>query len=521
MQKQAPSIGRILTMVLFALSCFGLLLFLWLSFGGAIPLKPKGYQFQIAVPEATTLGLEADVRVAGVPVGKVRQKTLAPGGNRTLITIEVDARYAPINRDAKAILRQKTLLGETYVELTPGSKAAGALPEGGTLANAQVVPTVQLDEIFTAFDEPTRQAFRVWQQDLAESFRGRGQVVSDAFGNLPSLASDATSALRILDSEAPALQRMIRDTGTVFAAITQDEAALRGLILNSSQVFKATAAQNDKLAETFRTFPTFLDESKATFTRLRTFALETDPLIDDLRPVARDLRPTLRDLRGLSPDLKQLFVDLGPLIDVSHVGLPALNETVRGLKPLLSATTPFLEELNPILQYIQLYSKQTSGFIFNAAGGQAATVETGSDEETGHYLRQISPNGPQNLGFATERSPDNRGNTYLGPTVLAEKRAADELIFPNWDCKVTNGPVDKQPPDMDPDPDDQHNPTPVPHNLFPPGQTVIACFVAQGIPFKNEGARENFGGARGPNNTDDAYRRFPHVDHNHYHQDGE
>ncbi|MDX6650041.1 MAG: hypothetical protein QOJ97_1992, partial [Solirubrobacteraceae bacterium] len=38
MQKQAPSVGRILTMVLFALSCFGLLLFLWLAFGGASPL---------------------------------------------------------------------------------------------------------------------------------------------------------------------------------------------------------------------------------------------------------------------------------------------------------------------------------------------------------------------------------------------------------------------------------------------------------------------------------------------------
>ena len=39
MQKTAPSLGRILTMVLFALSCFGLLTFLWLTFGGPTPLK--------------------------------------------------------------------------------------------------------------------------------------------------------------------------------------------------------------------------------------------------------------------------------------------------------------------------------------------------------------------------------------------------------------------------------------------------------------------------------------------------
>ena len=36
MQKQAPTVGRLLVMVGFALSCFGLLLFLWLAFGGPI-----------------------------------------------------------------------------------------------------------------------------------------------------------------------------------------------------------------------------------------------------------------------------------------------------------------------------------------------------------------------------------------------------------------------------------------------------------------------------------------------------
>ncbi len=80
MQKNAPSLGRILTMVLFALSCFGLLLFLWLSFGGPIPLKPEGYRFKVAFPEAATLAEEADVRIAGVNVGKVKTKELDKGG---------------------------------------------------------------------------------------------------------------------------------------------------------------------------------------------------------------------------------------------------------------------------------------------------------------------------------------------------------------------------------------------------------------------------------------------------------
>jgi ABC-type transporter Mla subunit MlaD len=138
MNKAAPSKGRILAMVAFSLSCFGLLLFLWLSFGGPVPLKPKGYRVQVAFPEATQLATEADVRVAGVPVGKVREKIRDPAGNRTLATIELDREYAPLRADARAVLRQKTLLGETFVELTLGTENAPPVPEGGRLANERV-----------------------------------------------------------------------------------------------------------------------------------------------------------------------------------------------------------------------------------------------------------------------------------------------------------------------------------------------------------------------------------------------
>src|SRR5688500_7885670 len=124
MNKSTPSLPRILVMVVFALSCFGLLLFLWLAFGGPIPLKPKGYRVNASFNEATTLAIEADVRISGVRVGKV--KTIEP--NRTTgrsdVVIEIESRYAPVSVDSKATLRQKTLLGETYVELTPGSDDA-------------------------------------------------------------------------------------------------------------------------------------------------------------------------------------------------------------------------------------------------------------------------------------------------------------------------------------------------------------------------------------------------------------
>ena len=98
-------------MVLFALSCVGLLLFLWLSFGGTIPFNPQGYRIEATFPNAFDLADQADVRIAGVTVGKVVSKQISPKSNGTLVTMQLDKQYSPIRRNAQAILRTKTLLG--------------------------------------------------------------------------------------------------------------------------------------------------------------------------------------------------------------------------------------------------------------------------------------------------------------------------------------------------------------------------------------------------------------------------
>ena len=91
MNKNPPTLGRIAAMLLFTLSVFGLLLFLWVSFGGTLPLRPEGYRFKANFPEATLLAKEADVRMAGVNVGKVKATELGPGGRTTEAEMGVPA----------------------------------------------------------------------------------------------------------------------------------------------------------------------------------------------------------------------------------------------------------------------------------------------------------------------------------------------------------------------------------------------------------------------------------------------
>ncbi len=111
-----------------------------------------------------------------MPVGKVKDIQPDKTTGRSDVTIELDSQYAPLPSDSKAILRQKTLLGETYVELTPGDKNAKPVPENGKLAATNVSPTVELDEILRTFDAPTRAAFQNWMQNQALAIGGHGRT---------------------------------------------------------------------------------------------------------------------------------------------------------------------------------------------------------------------------------------------------------------------------------------------------------------------------------------------------------
>jgi phospholipid/cholesterol/gamma-HCH transport system substrate-binding protein len=413
MATRAPTVTRILIAVGFALSCFGLALFLWIAFGGPIPLKPESYRITVPFEEATTLAQESDVRISGVSVGKVKAIELGENGLAEA-QLELEESYAPIPMDTEATLRQKTLLGETYVELTPGTDDSGTIPEGGELPEAQVSDAVQLDEIFRAFDDRTRASFQAWMQGQAASLRGRGDDLSMAIATLDPFAEDANRALRVLDSQEAAVKRFVRDGGEVFEALSERKGQLRGLIQNSDQVFATTAARNEELAEAFRIFPTFLRESRTTLTRLEEFAQDTDPLVQQLRPAAVELTPTLIDLGRLAPDLEAFLRGFGNTIDAGRRGLPATRRLLKkDVRPLLARVDPYFADFNSIFEGAGLYKREIAAFVANAAA--ATNAETEIAGSLFPHLRTEAALGPESLAAYPRRLLYNRTNPYVAP----------------------------------------------------------------------------------------------------------
>jgi phospholipid/cholesterol/gamma-HCH transport system substrate-binding protein len=433
MSKRAPSTTQLLVIAGFALSCFGILLFLWITFGGPTPFKAKSYEIEIPFNEATQLAQQSDVRISGVSVGKVQDIVLAPNGKQALAKVAIDDKYAPIPKGTRAILRTKTLLAETYIELTPGNRNGPVLADGATLPEANIAESVQLDEIFRTFNPRVRAAFQSWQQEASKAIAGRGADLSYAFAQLEPSFTQFDHIFRVLDSQRLAVNRLFRNGATSLEALRGRHGELAGLIRNSNTVFTTTAARDRDIEALFRAFPTFQDESKLTLNRLKTFAVDADPVMQQLVPVAEQLSPTLVALSKLAPQAKGFFEGLEPVIAHAPTGFPAVRKLFRDqFPPLLRALDPFLRNLNPVITGLGLYKHELTAAMGNVASmsNPFLPIENKQGEHT-HYLRVMGPFSPESLATFPGRTTTNRPNAYAQP--LAYKQLASGL--PSFDIR--------------------------------------------------------------------------------------
>src|SRR3954451_7323368 len=412
MMPQTRPLGpRVLIMVLFAISCFGILLFLWISFGGPIPLKPKGYRVQATFRDPVLIPQESEVRISGVNVGRITKvdKTSAGGIHAT---IQIKHQYAPIPRNVKAVLRQKTLLGEVYIELTPGNKSSGFIHDGGRIPTSHISPTVELDEIFRLFDAKTRAGFQTWMQSQAVALAGRGGDINEAIGNFPGFVSSSDELLRILNAQDDAVSGLVDNTGQVFGALTARDTELQQLIDNGEQATQTFAERNQQLAETFKALPAFERESKKTVERLTKTALSANEAITIARPAARELGPTFQEVKAIGPDFKGLLASLDSLTNAGRKGQPDFQRTTARFQRFFATLPQPLNHLNPILQLLKEHRLDFMSFMINVtAATQAQSIPRGNTTPK-KYLRLMTMLAPEELSLYEHRLPTNRADPY-------------------------------------------------------------------------------------------------------------
>ncbi len=470
MQKRAPTLANMIVIVLFVLSCFGLLLFLWESFGGPVPLKPKGYRMTVAFPKSLALAEQSEVRISGVNIGRVVALKLGHSG-RTRAELEINQKYAPIRADMHAILRQKTLLGETYVQLIPqnGGHSGPFLADNGQLADAQVEPSVTLDGILSAFDPKTRRAFQIWQQSLAEGINGRGEQLNAGFSAINPFVQHANTLVGILASQEGAVRALVKNTGVVFNALGSRDHQLEGLIVNGEHSFHALSEGSQAFAAAFRALPTFERKSKTALKELDRFAADASPFLDEFRPVERKLTTLLNAAKPFAPQFDAFLTSLGPLTAAAKKGLPDVGKTLNLTTTQLQEIRPVLHNLDPFLQNLGEYVPELQAFFANfTAATQAHGLNTntpGGPQQ--HYLRSMQVLSPESLAVYSQRVGTDRSNPYFKPGAFHALGNGGLQVFSNSNCS-----------------------NPVPSVSGPPSATISKSLIEEIIQFKVANAPE-------------------------------
>ncbi len=431
MTTRAPSKANIAAITAFCGICVGLLLFLWVSFGGSVPLAGQGYRLTVEFNQAYELGTQAAVEISGVQIGTVVSVGLDHRTGLTRAVLQIGSRYAPRPKDTRATLRQKSLLGETYVELSPGSPRSGWLRDGATIGHDQVTPTVQLDQILSTFDPATRKAFESWMQQDGIALSGRGEDLNAAFAELYPFATNVNAVLQVLRRDKGATSALLANGAKVLQAVAANPSQLQALIRNSDGVFTATAERNAALADAVRAFPVFLTGARSTITQLTAFTGITKPLVDELRPAARQLSPALERIATLAPALRTVMTELPAVTRSSRGGVPAVQTLLTASEPLLARLTPYLGGIVPIIDYLGSYRRELAGFFANGTAATEATSAALTGSALKHYLRISAPVSPASLAAYATRPSSVRSNPYMQPGGYSQLLSGLESFAPN------------------------------------------------------------------------------------------
>jgi phospholipid/cholesterol/gamma-HCH transport system substrate-binding protein len=380
------------------------------------------YTAQAIVPTGVSLAPSADVREYGVNVGRVDKIASAgPAGRYTLIEFQLNS-HAPLYQNAQVYIRSKSVAGENYVELDPGTTAAGALRSGGVLGIQHSQDATQIDQIFSIFDH-TRQ------RDLQRALAGLSQALSGGGGqNLNStvdaaaaLPSQGANAAAILAGDRTQLADLIDTFGTVSHALGQRAAAIQDFTHQVKVTSQAVAARDSQLKATLRQLPPFLSQATATADRLQTFAEVATPVLGNLRaaatnlvpavttllPAARKGRVAMRALDAFASAASPALRRLQPFATAAGGFVPALEAFLRQAKPMVTYLAPYFREIG------SFFAEDAASFQPTDSRGHVARIELPISQSD---LAGILTPQQQQMLQKLNRSFDTRGfNAYPTP----------------------------------------------------------------------------------------------------------
>src|SRR4051794_18818912 len=290
--------------------------FLAYNANAGLPFVPT-YDLNAELPTGDKLVAGNEVRVGGFRVGVVNEinpKTVTVNGQPhqvAEIKLKLDKTVEPLPKDTRFRVRPRSALGLKYVEITPGTQQA-TYQAGDTVPLKYASQSLDIEDVFSTFDDQTRRNAQLATQGFGDAFAGRGASINEAIGALDPFFKYLTPVMRNLSNPDTQLDNFFLQLGRTAAQTAPVAATQAELFTHMADTFAAFSACPVCLQQTIEKSPPTLDTS------IRSLRVQR-PFLGDFANLSARLRPAVNQLPISLPKISSAFA----------VGTPVLPRTVQ------------------------------------------------------------------------------------------------------------------------------------------------------------------------------------------------
>jgi phospholipid/cholesterol/gamma-HCH transport system substrate-binding protein len=263
----------------------------------------RGYRVVVQLADSGGIFANAEVTYRGVTVGRVERLRLSDDGVDVVLDIEDDA--PPIPADTRAVVANRSAVGEQYVDLRPEHDRGPYLAEGSVVPRDRTStpssPETLLSNLDTFVDSVPQDSLRTTVDELYLAFQNAG----------------------------PALQVLLDSAGTLTDAATEHLPQTTSLLSNGRVVLETQAEQTRQILDYSGNLRLIAEQLKTSNPDLRR-------LIAAAPVVAVQVNDLLRDS---GQDLGVIIANLLTTMQVTSTRTDGLEQLLVAF-PMITATAP-------------------------------------------------------------------------------------------------------------------------------------------------------------------------------------
>jgi len=320
---------------LFILGAIGIFFYLSFTIGSFRVDRDNFHSYKAYFSDTAGLEIKDPVKIAGVDVGKVVDIKLQDAG-RAMVVFLVNKKNK-LAKNAVALVRQESLLGNKFLEIDPGDSSTGYLIPGSALSLPSQAPA-SVSDLLNKFN------------DIASNLKSVVSVFKDVFAS----NEGAQNLKDVLKGFAKASDTISNFSGVLERVLTKNEQNMNGM-LEDFKVFAQNLRQDG---------PSITSDLRDSASQLRTNVLPSiSSGMENFGNASKRVGETFETLDDTAVQARESFKEFGQVAEKINTGKGLVgkiineDETYNDFKKTMKGLRDYTSKMHSLDILVDMHSE--------------------------------------------------------------------------------------------------------------------------------------------------------------------